>query len=96
MEAIILRKQYAIKKAITRKFKKAKPSAITFQRNAFKPYLKVNKSNLKKSLQPMDDNQGFDEKNPDVYEEILVSESLDQYEGLLNHSKSAKKISKRH
>ena len=35
----------------------------------------------------MDDNQGFDEKNPDVYEEILVSEDLDQYEGLLNRSK---------
>ena len=50
MEAITLKKQYAIRKAITRKFKEAKPSAIAFQRDAFKPYLKVNKSNLKKSL----------------------------------------------
>ena len=39
----------------------------------------------------MDDNQDFHEKNPDLYEEVLVSESLDQYEGLLNHSKSTKK-----
>ena len=50
MEAITLKKQCAIRKAITRKFKEAKPSAITFQRNAFKPYLKVNKLNLKHSL----------------------------------------------
>ena len=34
----------------------------------------------------MDDNQDFYEKSPDLYEEVLVSESLDQYEGLLNHS----------
>ena len=39
----------------------------------------------------MDDNQDFHGKNPDLYEEVLVSESLDQYEGLLNHSKSTKK-----
>tara|TARA_B100001250_G_C19727574_1_gene756833 strand:- start:413 stop:559 length:147 start_codon:yes stop_codon:yes gene_type:complete len=38
----------------------------------------------------MDDNQDFDEKSPDLYEEVLVSESLDQYEGLLNRSKSTK------
>ena len=42
----------------------------------------------------MDDNQDFYEKSPDLYEEVLVSESLDQYEGLLNHSKSAKKYPK--
>ena len=39
----------------------------------------------------MDDNQDFDETSTDLYEDILVSESLDQYEGLLNHSKSSKK-----
>ncbi len=39
----------------------------------------------------MDDNQGFHGENPDLYEEILVSESLDQYEGLLNYSKRTKK-----
>ena len=39
----------------------------------------------------MDDNQDFHGKNPDLYEEVLISESLDQYEGLLNHSKSTKK-----
>ncbi len=38
----------------------------------------------------MDDNQDFHGKNPDIYEEVLISESLDQYEGLLNHSKSTK------
>ena len=50
MEAITLKKQCAIRKAIIRKFKEAKPSAITIQRDTFKPYLKINKSNLKKSL----------------------------------------------
>ena len=35
----------------------------------------------------MDDNQDFHEKNPDLYEAILASKSLDPYEGLLNHSK---------
>ena len=39
----------------------------------------------------MDDSQDFHGKNPDLYEEVLISESLDQYEGLLNHSKSTKK-----
>ena len=39
----------------------------------------------------MDDNQDLHRKNPDLYEEVLISESLDQYEGLLNHSKSTKK-----
>ena len=39
----------------------------------------------------MDDNQDLQRKNPDLYEEVLISESLDQYEGLLNHSKSTKK-----
>ena len=39
----------------------------------------------------MDDNQDFLGMNPDLYEEVLISESLDQYEGLLNHSKSTKK-----
>ncbi|KGG14818.1 MULTISPECIES: hypothetical protein [unclassified Prochlorococcus] len=42
----------------------------------------------------MDDNQDFDEKSPDLYEEVLVSESLDQYEGLLNRSKSTKEYLK--
>ena len=50
MEAISLKKQNSIRKAITRKFKEAKPSAITFQRNAFQSYLKGNQSILKKSL----------------------------------------------
>ncbi len=50
MEAISLKKQNSIRKAITRKFKEAKPSAITFQRNTLKPYLKGNQSILKKSL----------------------------------------------
>ena len=39
----------------------------------------------------MDDNQDLHRKNTDLYEEVLISESLDQYEGLLNHSKSTKK-----
>ena len=39
----------------------------------------------------MDDNQDLHRKNPDLYEEVLISESLDPYEGLLNHSKSTKK-----
>ena len=39
----------------------------------------------------MDDNQDFHEKNPDLYEAILASKSLDSYEGLLNHAKSSKK-----
>ena len=39
----------------------------------------------------MDDNQDFCEKSPDLYEEVLVSKSLDPYEGLLNHAKSSKK-----
>ncbi len=36
-------------------------------------------------------NQDFHWKNPDLYEEILASESLDPYEGLLNNSKGPKK-----
>ena len=39
----------------------------------------------------MKDKQDLHRKNPDLYEEVLISESLDQYEGLLNHSKSTKK-----
>ena len=39
----------------------------------------------------MKDNQDLHRKNPDLYEEVLISESLDQYEGLLNHSKSTEK-----
>ena len=39
----------------------------------------------------MDDNQDLQRKNPDLYEEVLISESLDQYECLLNHSKSNEK-----
>ena len=91
MENIILKRQSEVRKAITRKFNQAKPSAITFQRNAFNDYLKGNHSNLKESLQTMNDNQGFQEKIPDLYEEILTSQALDPYEGLLNQSKSTKK-----
>ncbi len=39
----------------------------------------------------MDENQDLHGKDPDLYEEILSAESLDPYEGLLNHSKSNKK-----
>ena len=39
----------------------------------------------------MDDNQDLQRKNPDLYEVVLLFESLDPYEGLLNHSKSTKK-----
>tara|TARA_Y100001968_G_scaffold112262_1_gene101701 strand:- start:985 stop:1125 length:141 start_codon:yes stop_codon:yes gene_type:complete len=35
----------------------------------------------------MDNNQDFYGKNPDLYEEILASKSLDPYETLLNYSK---------
>ena len=35
----------------------------------------------------MDENQDLHGKDPDLYEEILSAESLDPYEGLLNHSK---------
>ena len=35
----------------------------------------------------MDDSKGLHRKNPDLYEAILASKSLDPYEGLLNHSK---------
>ena len=38
----------------------------------------------------MDDNQDFHGKNPYFYEEILYSENLDPYEGLLNYSKIPK------
>ena len=38
----------------------------------------------------MDDNQDFHGKNTDLYEEILASEYLDPYEGLLKHSKIQK------
>ncbi len=38
----------------------------------------------------MDNNQDFHENNPDLYEEILASEFLDPYEGLLKHSKNTK------
>ena len=81
----------AIRKAIIKEFQKCQPSAITFQKNSYKSSLKVNQSNYKTSRQTMDDNQDFLGMNPDLYEEVLVSESLDQYEGLLNHSKSTKK-----
>ena len=39
----------------------------------------------------MDENQDLHGKDPDLYEEILSAESLDPYEGLLNHAKSSKK-----
>ncbi len=35
------------------------------------------------------------DKETDLYEEILYSESLDQYEGLLNHNMNNKKDLKR-
>ena len=40
----------------------------------------------------MDDSQDLHRKNSDLYEEVLISESLAQYEGLFNHSKSTKKF----
>ena len=33
----------------------------------------------------MNNKDHFIEKQTDLYEEVLTSESLDQYEGLLNH-----------
>ena len=35
------------------------------------------------------------EEGADLYEEILIDESLDQYEGLLNHYRNNKKGLKR-
>tara|TARA_B100000212_G_C27005147_1_gene376683 strand:+ start:403 stop:555 length:153 start_codon:yes stop_codon:yes gene_type:complete len=35
------------------------------------------------------------DKETDLYEEILICESLDQYEGLLNHYRNNKKDLKR-
>ena len=35
------------------------------------------------------------DEDTDLYEEILTSESLDQYEGLLNHYRNNKKDLKR-
>ena len=32
------------------------------------------------------------DEETDLYEEILIDESLDQYEGLLNHYRNNKKI----
>ena len=32
-------------------------------------------------------NQDLFKKDPDLYEEVLASEALDQYEGLLKHPK---------
>ncbi|KGG14199.1 hypothetical protein EV05_0090 [Prochlorococcus sp. MIT 0601] len=45
-----LKEHYAIRKAIIKEFQKCQPSAITCQRNSYKPYAKVNQSNLKESL----------------------------------------------
>tara|TARA_Y100001968_G_scaffold305585_1_gene321580 strand:+ start:516 stop:668 length:153 start_codon:yes stop_codon:yes gene_type:complete len=39
----------------------------------------------------MDNKENFIGEESDLYEEILVFESLDQYEGLLNHCKNKKK-----
>ena len=39
----------AIRKAIIKEFQKCQPSAITFQKNSYKPSLKVNQSNCKTS-----------------------------------------------
>ncbi len=41
----------------------------------------------------MNDNKDSLSKNPDLYEEVLIAESLDQYEGLLSHSKRTRKSS---
>ena len=43
----------------------------------------------------MNNKEHFFDEEPDLYEEILNSESLDQYEGLLNHYRNNKKDLKR-
>ena len=43
----------------------------------------------------MHNKEHFLEEETDLYEEILTYESLDQYEGLLNHLKTKKKDIKR-
>ena len=35
------------------------------------------------------------DEETDLYEEILTDESLDQYEGLLNHYRNNKKVKKK-
>ena len=39
----------------------------------------------------MNNKEGSIEEEADLYEEILTHESLDQYEGLLNHYRNNKK-----
>ncbi len=39
----------------------------------------------------MNNKESFIDEEIDLYEEILTSESLDQYEGLLNHYRNNKK-----
>ncbi len=43
------------------------------------------------SNQAMNNQEPFMDLETDLYEEILVYESLDQYEGLLNHYKNNNK-----
>jgi hypothetical protein len=43
----------------------------------------------------MNNKENFIDEETDHYEEILTSESLDQYEGLLNHYSNNKKDLKR-
>ena len=43
----------------------------------------------------MNNNECFIDVETDLYEDILTSESLDQYEGLLNHYRNNKKDLKR-
>ena len=57
METKSLRQQDLIRKAIIKEFKKCQPSGITFQKQSYKPSLKVNQSNHQVSHSTMDDNQ---------------------------------------
>ena len=42
----------------------------------------------------MNNKESFIDDETDLYEEILSEESLDQYEGLLNHYRNNKKAKK--
>ncbi len=44
METKSLRQQDLIRKAIIKEFKKCQPSGITFQKQSYKPSLKVNQT----------------------------------------------------
>ena len=43
----------------------------------------------------MNNKEHFIDEETDHYEEILISDSLDQYEGLLNHYRNNKKAKKK-